>query len=114
MHTIVNLNFNSTRMWSPTEPTIEEEDHLFSFIHMAEALYKVDKSQICVEPQPLESCLKTANINTELQCCPLVTAICNTFSCQEFSHKTLTELPKHVHFRLISDDPIHVKRPSSF
>ena len=24
------------------------------------------------------------------------------------------KLPKHVHFRLSSDDPIYVKRPSSF
>ena len=78
------------------------------------ALDKVNKAPICVEPRPSKSCLKTANIYAEPKSCLLVSTVYNTFSYQNFPHKTPTELPKHVHFRLTSDNPIHAKRPSSF
>ena len=54
------------------------------------------------------------NINPEPEECYLDSAICNIFSCQKFFYKTATELPKHVNFRLTSDEPIHANRPSSF
>ena len=33
--------------------------------------------------------------------------------CQKISHKTPAGLPEHLHFRLTSDGPIHLRRPSS-
>ena len=42
-------------MWHPTETTIEEKEHLFSFMPMAESLDNVNKPPICVEPQPLKA-----------------------------------------------------------
>ena len=67
---------------------------------MTEALTKINKSPICVEPQLLKSCLKTANITQEPDMCFVVSTISSTISYQMCSHKTPTELPKHVHFRL--------------
>ena len=101
-------------MVQPIELTIKEEDRLLSFQHISEALNKVNKSLIFPKPKPLKGCLKTANINPEPEGCSLLSTICNTFSCQKFSHKFPTESLKHVHFILTSDDPIHAKRPSSF
>ena len=37
-------------MCQHTEAIIEEEEHLFSFVAMAEGLDKFNKSMICVEP----------------------------------------------------------------
>ena len=69
---------------------------------------------MCVKPQPLNSCLKPTNTKKEPEIVSLVTAICDTFSCQKFYHKIPTELPIHVHFRLYAYDSIHVKKPSFF
>ena len=91
MDAIVNLNLTQTKMWHPTEPTIEEEDHLFSFSSIFEALHKADKPSIYVEPQTLKCNLMTANINPETMGYLLVSTICNTFSCQEVSYKFHTE-----------------------
>ena len=55
-------------MWQPTEPTIEENE-LYSFTHMTEALDNVHKSPIFVDTKPLKSCLKTVNINPEPKGC---------------------------------------------
>ena len=56
-----------------------------------------------------------SSFKQELENCSLVTVICNTFSCKkQLSLRTPTELPKHIHFRLHSDDPVCAKIPSSF
>ena len=110
---IVNPNFIQVKRWHPIKPTTEE-DHFSSFTPMAEALDELINPLICAEPQPLKSCLKAASINLELESSSLVLTTCNNSSCQKFSHKIPTDLPKHVHFRLTSDDSIHAKRPSSF
>ena len=81
---------------------------------MAEALDRANNFPIYIESQPLKCSQKTAKTNPESEGCSLVSTICNTFSCQKFSCKIPTELPKYVHFRLTQDDPIHVKRPASF
>ena len=65
---------------------------------MAEALDKIKKPPICLEPQPLKSCLKPTNTKQESDSSSLGTSIGNTFSCEKFSHLTPAELPKHVHF----------------
>ena len=69
---------------------------------------------LCVEKWPLKNCLKPTSTKWEPESCSLVVAICDTFSCQKFSHKTYADFPKHVHFGLSSYDPICVKRPASF
>ena len=106
--------FCLSKIWHHTKPSIKEADILFSFSPITEVLDKINKPQICVEPSPLKSFLKTTNIIQEPDMCSLVSSKCKTFSSPKISHKTLTELHKHLHFRLISDDHIHVKRPSSF
>ena len=77
---------------------------------MANAADKVHKSRICAKPKPLRGCLKTANINLEPVGCTLASTICNAFSCQKFSCKTPTRLPKHICFRLVADNSLHTKK----
>ena len=75
---------------TPHTPAIEEEeDKLFSFLHMAEALHNVHKPPICVQPKPIKSCLKTINIDSEPKGCSLASTICSIFPFQKmFSCKT--------------------------
>ena len=102
---------------APIEPTIQgEEDELFSFPHMDESLNNVHKPPICADMKPLRSYLEPVIIDLESKGCSLASTICNIFPCQKkmFSCQTLSGLPKHVHFRLLANDPIHVNRNLSF
>ena len=57
-NTDMHLKFIKYRMWHPSELTTKEEDELFSFQHMAEALDKVHKSLICAKSKNNKKMLK--------------------------------------------------------
>ena len=92
--------------------------------------YQLLKKNIYSTSQPwLKPCTKLTNpqfvltttiemlfksICQEPKSCSLVATMCSTFSYLKVSCKTLTELPKHLHFWTTLDDPIYATRPSSF
>ena len=102
-------------MWSSAAPAIkEEEEHIYFFATLAETLDKVNESPICVEASQMRRAayiLPVLNRNLKValwsqQLCP--------FLCQNCSPKVPVKIPKHVYFRLSSDDPICMEIPLSF
>ena len=64
----MNLKFVTHKMLNPTEPTIkEEENNLFCFPHMVDALDNFHKLHICTEPKPFKSCLRTVLLTQNLK-----------------------------------------------
>ena len=65
----VNLKFIPYKMWQPSKPTTKEDDELFIFTYMAEALDKVHKSPIFANLKTIKELFKTVYIDPEPKGC---------------------------------------------
>ena len=52
----MNFTFVQYGKWQPTKTAIKEEDEMFSFTHIAEALDTIHKYPIFAKPKPLNIC----------------------------------------------------------